>query len=214
MFRMHWTQYLQDLICWSAIGARTTESQTHREMASGLSSAVGFKNGTDGGLEVAINALKSVKHPHRFLGINSDGVVSIFETRGNSHGHIVLRGGSNGPNYDTANIAHCETALNRAGLSPSIMVDCSHANSSKNHTNQPLVTRDIGRQIQEGNSSIVGIMLESHLHEGRQDIPDDLTQLQYGVSVTDACMNWEATETALNELAHTVRAVLPQRHSA
>ena len=207
-------QYLQDLICWSAIGARTTESQTHREMASGLSSAVGFKNGTDGGLEVAINALKSVKHPHRFLGINSDGVVSIFETRGNSHGHIVLRGGSNGPNYDTANIAHCETALNRAGLSPSIMVDCSHANSSKNHTNQPLVTRDIGRQIQEGNSSIVGIMLESHLNEGRQDIPDDLTQLQYGVSVTDACMNWEATETALRELAHTVRAVLPQRHSA
>ena len=207
-------QYLQDLICWSAIGARTTESQTHREMASGLSSAVGFKNGTDGGLEVAINALKSVKHPHRFLGINSDGVVSIFETRGNSHGHIVLRGGSYGPNYDAANIAHCETALNRAGLSPSIMVDCSHANSSKNHANQALVTRDIGRQIQEGNSSIVGIMLESHLHEGRQDIPDDLTQLQYGVSVTDACMNWEATETTLRELAHTVRAVLPQRHSA
>ena len=207
-------QYLQDLICWSAIGARTTESQTHREMASGLSSAVGFKNGTDGGLEVAINALKSVKHPHRFLGINSDGVVSIFETRGNSHGHIVLRGGSYGPNYDAVNIAHCETALNRAGLSPSIMVDCSHANSSKNHTNQPLVTRDIGRQIQEGNSSIVGIMLESHLHEGRQDIPDDLTQLQYGVSVTDACMNWEATETALRELAHTVRVVLPRRHSA
>ena len=206
-------QYLQDLICWSAIGARTTESQTHREMASGLSSAVGFKNGTDGSLDVAINALKSVEHPHRFLGINSDGIVSIFETRGNPYGHVVLRGGSNGANYDSVNISKCETALSQAGLPSNIMVDCSHANSSKDHNVQPLVTRDISNQILKGNKSIVGLMLESHLHEGRQDIPDDLTQLQYGVSVTDACMNWEATETALCELAHTVRAVLPQRHS-
>ena len=207
-------QYLQDLICWSAIGARTTESQTHREMASGLSSAVGFKNGTDGSLDVAINALKSVEHPHRFLGINSDGIVSIFETRGNPYGHVVLRGGSNGPNYDSVNISKCETALSQAGLPSNIMVDCSHANSSKDYNVQPLVTRDISNQILKGNKSIVGLMLESHLHEGRQDIPDDLAQLQYGVSVTDACMNWEATETALRELAHTVRVVLPRRHSA
>ena len=140
-------QYLHDLICWSAIGARTTESQTHREMASGLSSAVGFKNGTDGSLDVAINALKSVQHPHRFLGINSEGVVSIFETRGNPYGHVVLRGGSNGPNYDSVNISKCESELAKAGLPSNIMVDCSHANSSKDHNVQPLVTRDISNQI-------------------------------------------------------------------
>jgi 3-deoxy-7-phosphoheptulonate synthase len=207
-------QYLQDLICWSAIGARTTESQTHREMASGLSSAVGFKNGTDGSLDVAINALKSVQHPHRFLGINSEGVVSIFETRGNPYGHVVLRGGSNGPNYDSVNIAKCEAALTQAGLPSNIMVDCSHANSSKDHNVQPLVTRDIGNQIVKGNKSIVGLMLESHLHAGRQDIPADLTDLQYGVSVTDACMDWNTTEYSLRELANGLRSALRSRQES
>jgi 3-deoxy-7-phosphoheptulonate synthase len=207
-------QYLQDLICWSAIGARTTESQTHREMASGLSSAVGFKNGTDGSLDVAINALKSVKHPHRFLGINSEGVVSIFETRGNPYGHVVLRGGSNGPNYDSVNIAKCEAALTQAGLPSNIMVDCSHANSSKDHNVQPLVTRDISNQIVKGNKSILGLMLESHLHAGRQDIPADLTDLEYGVSVTDACMDWTTTEDSLRELANGLRSALRSRQES
>ena len=207
-------QYLHDLICWSAIGARTTESQTHREMASGLSSAVGFKNGTDGSLDVAINALKSVRHPHRFLGINSEGVVSIFETRGNPYGHVVLRGGSNGPNYDSVNISKCESELAKAGLPSNIMVDCSHANSSKDHNVQPLVTRDISNQILKGNKSIVGVMLESHLNEGRQDIPDDLSDLQYGVSVTDACMDWGTTENSLRELAHTLQSTLGHRRDA
>ena len=207
-------QYLHDLICWSAIGARTTESQTHREMASGLSSAVGFKNGTDGSLDVAINALKSVQHPHRFLGINSEGVVSIFETRGNIYGHVVLRGGSNGPNYDSVNISKCESELAKAGLPSNIMVDCSHANSSKDHNVQPLVTRDISNQILKGNKSIVGVMLESHLNEGRQDIPADLSDLQYGVSVTDACMDWGTTENSLRELAHTLQSTLRHRRDA
>ena len=204
-------QYLQDLISWSAIGARTTESQTHREMASGLSSAVGFKNGTDGSLDVAINALKSVKHPHRFLGINSEGVVSIFETKGNPYGHVVLRGGSNGPNYDSVNIAKCEHALASAELPKNIMVDCSHANSSKDHNIQPLVARDISNQIVKGNKSIVGLMLESHLREGRQAIPGDLNELEDGVSVTDACINWADTQASLRELADAVRDALPQR---
>lgn len=207
-------QYLHDLICWSAIGARTTESQTHREMASGLSSAVGFKNGTDGSLDVAINALKSVQHPHRFLGINSEGVVSIFETRGNPYGHVVLRGGSNGPNYDSVNISKCESELAKAGLPSNIMVDCSHANSSKDHNVQPLVTRDISNQILKGNKSIVGVMLESHLNEGRQDIPADLSDLQYGVSVTDACMDWGTTENSLREIAHTLQSTLRHRRDA
>ena len=207
-------QYLHDLICWSAIGARTTESQTHREMASGLSSAVGFKNGTDGSLDVAINALKSVQHPHRFLGINSEGVVSIFETRGNPYGHVVLRGGSNGPNYDSVNISKCESELAKAGLPSNIMVDCSHANSSKDHNVQPLVARDISNQILKGNKSIVGVMLESHLNEGRQDIPADLSDLQYGVSVTDACMDWDTTETSLRELADSLQSTLMHRREA
>ena len=207
-------QYLHDLICWSAIGARTTESQTHREMASGLSSAVGFKNGTDGSLDVAINALKSVQHPHRFLGINSEGVVSIFETRGNPYGHVVLRGGSNGPNYDSVNISKCESELAKASLPSNIMVDCSHANSSKDHNVQPLVARDISNQILKGNKSIVGVMLESHLNEGRQDIPADLSDLQYGVSVTDACMDWGTTENSLRELAQTLQSTLRHRRDA
>ncbi|MCY4263372.1 MAG: 3-deoxy-7-phosphoheptulonate synthase, partial [Gammaproteobacteria bacterium] len=204
-------QYMQDLIAWSAIGARTTESQTHREMSSGLSSPVGFKNGTDGGLMVAINAMQSVSSPHRFLGINSEGQVSVVTTRGNPYAHVVLRGGSNGPNFDSVHVAQCEAALQQGGVSTNIMVDCSHANSSKDPELQPLVLKDITHQIMEGNHSIIGVMLESHIHAGNQSIPQDLSQLRYGVSVTDACMGWETTETALLEMTDKLREILPVR---
>ncbi|PLW82111.1 3-deoxy-7-phosphoheptulonate synthase [Kineobactrum sediminis] len=204
-------QYLQDLISWSAIGARTTESQTHREMASGLSCAVGFKNGTDGGLTVATNALNSVAKPHRFLGINSQGKVSVFTTRGNRYGHIVLRGGSTGPNYDSVHIRLCEQALEKAGVPQNIMVDCSHANSNKQPELQPLVVENVGNQIIEGNRSLVGLMIESHINPGSQAIPADLEQLQYGVSVTDGCIGWEETEDSLRALRRQLREVLPAR---
>ena len=204
-------QYLQDLISWSAIGARTTESQTHREKASGLSSAVGFKNGTDGGLDVAVNAMKSVSNPHRFLGINSDGKVSVFETRGNPYGHVVLRGGSAGPNYDSVHVTLCEQALEKAGLPSNIMVDCSHANSDKKPLLQPLVAQNIATQIIEGNQSIIGLMLESHLHAGNQSIPTDLSQLAYGVSVTDGCIDWPSTADVLTQIADKLRNVLSNR---
>lgn len=204
-------QYLQDLISWSAIGARTTESQTHREMASGLSSAVGFKNGTDGGLTVATNALQSVASPHRFLGINRQGQVSVFTTKGNAYGHIVLRGGSAGPNYDSVHVKLCEQALAKAGVAENIMVDCSHANSSKNPELQPLVVENVANQILEGNQSIVGLMIESHLKAGNQSIPADLADLEYGVSITDGCIDWETTETCLREMRDKLQAVLPRR---
>ncbi len=204
-------QYLQDLISWSAIGARTTESQTHREMASGLSSAVGFKNGTDGGLTVATNALNSVSKPHRFLGINRKGQVSVFTTKGNAHGHIVLRGGSAGPNYDSVHIRLCEQALEKAGLAKNIMVDCSHANSNKQPELQPLVVENVGNQIIEGNQSIVGLMIESNIHAGNQSIPSDLNDLAYGVSVTDGCIDWESTEACLRTLREQVKEALQQR---
>lgn len=204
-------QYLQDLISWTAIGARTTESQTHREMASGLSSAVGFKNGTDGGLDVAVNAMKSVCNPHRFLGINSEGKVSVFETRGNRYGHVVLRGGSGGPNYDSVHIALCEQALEKASLPRNIMVDCSHANSEKNPELQPLVADNVAHQILEGNNSIIGLMLESHIHAGAQKIPADLGALEYGVSITDGCIDWETTEHLLLSIADKLRDKLPLR---
>ncbi len=207
-------QYLQDLISWSAIGARTTESQTHREMASGLSSAVGFKNGTDGSLDVAVNAMKSVCNPHRFLGINSDGKVSIFETRGNRYGHVVLRGGSGGPNYDSVHVALCEQALEKAALPRNIMVDCSHANSDKKPELQPLVAENVANQIIEGNTSIIGLMLESNIHSGNQKIPADLNDLQYGVSVTDGCIDWESTESLLRSMADNLREALPARQGA
>lgn len=204
-------QYLQDLITWSAIGARTTESQTHREMASGLSSPVGFKNGTDGGLTVATNALMSVSSPHSFLGINNDGQVAIIRTTGNQYGHIVLRGGSSGPNYDSVSVKLCEEALKKAGLAQNIMIDCSHANSSKDPGRQPLVVQDVIGQIHEGNRSIVGFMIESHLGWGNQNIPDNLADLKYGVSITDACIDWDTTEQCLLNLADKVRDILPKR---
>ena len=204
-------QYLQDLISWTAIGARTTESQTHREMASGLSSAVGFKNGTDGGLTVATNALHSAAKAHRFLGINGQGQVSVFTTRGNAYGHIVLRGGTAGPNYDSMNIKLCEDALAKAGVSKNIMVDCSHANSSKQPELQPSVVENVANQILEGNTSIIGLMIESNLHAGNQDIPANLEDLKYGVSVTDGCIDWPTTEASLRAMRDTLKAALIER---
>ena len=204
-------QYLQDLISWAAIGARTTESQTHREMASGLSSAVGFKNGTDGSLTVAINALQSVSSPHRFLGINQAGGVSIVTTKGNSYGHVVLRGGNGKPNYDSVSVALCEQELNKAGIRPNVMVDCSHANSNKDPALQPLVMENVANQIVEGNQSIVGLMVESHLGWGNQSIPKDLSELKYGVSVTDACIDWDTTEKTVLNMHAKLKDVLPRR---
>jgi 3-deoxy-7-phosphoheptulonate synthase len=205
-------QYIQDLISWSAIGARTTESQTHREMSSGLSCAVGFKNGTDGGLEVAVNAMKSVQHQHSFLGINSEGQVSIIRTKGNDYGHVVLRGGNGRPNYDSVSVAICEKALDKAGLKPNIMIDCSHANSFKDPKHQPLVAQNAANQIVEGNQSIVGLMIESHLEWGNQSIPKDLSELKYGVSVTDACIDWASTEESLLKMREKLKDVLPTRN--
>jgi len=187
-------QYIDELIAWSAIGARTTESQTHREMASGLSMPVGFKNGTDGSIQVALNALQSASMPHNFLGINQKGQVSIFQTKGNAHGHIILRGGGSQPNFDALNVKLAEGKLKEANLPPRIVVDCSHGNSNKDYKIQASVFEDVIQQIQNGNTSIVGMMLESNLHEGNQPIPRKLEQLAYGVSVTDKCIGWEETE--------------------
>ncbi|MFK0573953.1 3-deoxy-7-phosphoheptulonate synthase [Endozoicomonas sp.] len=206
-------QYLQDLVAWSAIGARTTESQTHREMASGLSSAVGFKNGTDGGLEVAINALQSVSSPHRFLGLNSQGQVAVTHTKGNPYGHIVLRGGNGRPNYDSVSVALCEKELEKAGIRANIMVDCSHANSNKDPALQPLVMENVTNQIVEGNKSIVGMMVESNIGWGSQKMTDDLDDLQYGVSITDACIDWKTTEKTLRSIRDKLKDVLPGRRS-
>lgn len=204
-------QYYQDLISWSAIGARTTESQTHREMSSGLSSPVGFKNGTDGGLTVATNAMQSVKHGHSFLGLNENGQVAIINTKGNPYAHVVLRGGNGKPNYDATSVAEAEAALAKAKVSNKIMIDTSHANSNKDPYLQPLVLKNITEQILDGNKSIVGIMVESHLKGGRQDIPENLSDLEYGKSVTDGCIDWETTEKALLEMHEALKDVLPNR---
>jgi len=204
-------QYLQDLISWSAIGARTTESQTHREMSSGLSCAVGFKNGTDGSLTVAINALQSVSSPHRFLGINQDGQVAIITTKGNQYGHVVLRGGNGKPNYDSVSVSLCERELDKAKVPMNIMVDCSHANSNKDPALQPLVMDNVANQIVEGNTSIVGLMVESNIGWGNQPLCNDLNQLKYGVSVTDACIDWEATENSIRSMHAKLKGVLGER---
>jgi 3-deoxy-7-phosphoheptulonate synthase len=204
-------QYLQDLIAWSAIGARTTESQTHREMASGLSSAIGFKNGTDGSLGVAINALQSVASPHRFLGINSAGQVAVLHTRGNPFAHIVLRGGSKGPNFDADSIRACEAALAALPGVANIMVDCSHANSGKDHERQAQVAASIRDQILAGNESVIGLMIESHLHGGNQALTGDPAALRRGVSITDACIDWSSTEALLRDLHQSLNARLAAR---
>lgn len=204
-------QYVQDLFSWTAIGARTTESQTHRKMASGFSAPVGFKNGTNGDYGVAINAILCASHKNDFVSIDPQGQVAVIRTKGNPHTHMVLRGGSEGPNYDAKHIAACEKQIVHSGLPANIMVDCSHANSSKNHKNQLLVLDDIAQQIVEGNQSIKGVMVESNINEGNQPIPDDLSQLEYGVSVTDKCIDWESTEKVLRELAAKVGPVLKDR---
>lgn len=204
-------QYMHDLIAWSAIGARTTESQTHREMSSGLSSPVGFKNGTDGGLKVATNALLSVANPHSFLGIDVHGKVAIINTTGNRYGHVVLRGGDSKPNYDSVSVALAERELEKAKVTANIMIDASHANSNKDPGLQPLVMDNVSNQILEGNKSIIGMMVESHIKFGRQDIPKDLSQLEYGKSVTDGCIDWETTETAVRQMRDKLQDVLPKR---
>ena len=194
-------QYLADLISWSAIGARTIESQTHREMASGLSSPVGFKNATDGSLQIAIDALQAVSSPHNFLGINRQGQVSVVRTKGNAYGHIVLRGGGGKPNYDIATIKACEQSLENVSLAKSIVIDCSHENSNKDPANQEMVFKHCIEQRITGNQSIIGMMLESNLEWGNQKIPEDLSALKYGVSITDACIDWETTERIIRDAA-------------
>ena len=198
-------QYLGDLISWTAIGARTAESQTHREIASGLSTPVGFKNGTDGSLSVAINAIKSAQNSHHFLGLNDLGQTTVYKTKGNRYSHVVLRGGPE-PNFDKKSIALCEKKLKEAGLPSRIMIDCSHGNSNKDFNLQPMVAHSSIDQVLDYNHSIIGFMLESNIEEGNQQIPEDLSELKYGVSLTDACMNWETTEALLSEAAERLRA--------
>ncbi|ABM02152.1 3-deoxy-D-arabinoheptulosonate-7-phosphate synthase [Psychromonas ingrahamii 37] len=204
-------QYLGDLFSWSAIGARTTESQTHREMASGLSMPVGFKNGTDGSLSTAVNAMKSASSPHRFMGINQLGQSALLQTSGNRDGHVILRGGGGKPNYDSVNVALAEQALKKAKVEEVLIVDCSHENSNKNHTLQPLVAKDVFHQVTEGNKSIVGIMLESNINEGNQAATLPKASLKYGVSVTDACIDWETTSQLLAEAVNVLKDTLKTR---
>lgn len=204
-------QYLAELFSWSAIGARTSESQTHREMASGLSMPVGFKNGTDGSLDIAINALQSAASGHSFMGINADGQVSIIKTQGNPDGHIILRGGKQ-PNYDSVCVADCEYEVGQAKLTAGLVVDCSHANSSKDYRRQPMVAKNVVNQILEGNQSVIGIMLESHLHAGNQSNKGlAANELKYGVSITDGCIDWQTSEDLINHMRDKLITVLPMR---
>jgi 3-deoxy-7-phosphoheptulonate synthase len=204
-------QYLGDLVAWTAIGARTSESQTHREMASGLSTPVGFKNGTDGSLDAAVNGIISASKPHSFLGINMQGRSSVVRTHGNRYGHLVLRGGGDRPNYDTVSVAMAEQALTKAKLPANLVVDCSHANSYKKPEMQPLVMHDCVNQIRLGNRSIVGLMVESFIEAGNQPIPDELSKLRYGCSVTDACVDWPTTEKMILEAHETLKGPLTGR---
>ncbi|EQA02154.1 3-deoxy-7-phosphoheptulonate synthase [Glaesserella parasuis SW114] len=197
-------QYLADLFSWSAIGARTTESQTHREMASGLSMVVGFKNGTDGNLGVAINAMQASAMGHSFIGINQQGQVTVLHTKGNPDGHVILRGGKS-PNFEAQYVQECEQALRKAGLPKAIMIDCSHGNSNKDYRRQPLVAENVLQQLVAGNQSIIGLMIESHLFAGNQSSEQPFEQMQYGVSITDACIDWQTTETLLTDFAETLR---------
>lgn len=205
-------QYLQDLVSWTAIGARTTESPTHRKLSSGISSAVGFKNNVDGSLTVAVNAIRSASSANSFISITEDGKVAAFRTAGNPHCHVILRGGRE-PNYDAASVAQCEDDLRKANLPLNLMIDCSHGNSQKQHQRQLEVLKDVTQQIVNGNKSIIGVMLESNLCEGNQPIPDDPEEIRYGVSVTDACVNWESTEAALREMAAQLQPVLSTRQA-
>src|SRR5437660_6071259 len=197
-------QFISDLVIWGAIGARTTESQVHRELASGLSMPVGFKTGTDGDVQIAIDAVRAGAHPHRFLGVTEQGLCAIVSTRGNPDCHVILRGGQSGPNYDAANVRKAASALSDARLPARLMIDCSHGNSGKDHRRQSVVAHDIATQVAGGETAIVGVMMESFLVEGRQDLTAGGT-LRYGQSVTDACMGWDTTLGVLAELANAVR---------
>jgi 3-deoxy-7-phosphoheptulonate synthase len=198
-------QYIADLVTWGAIGARTVESQVHRQLASGLSMAVGFKNGTKGNIDIALDAIRAARGSHQFLSVTKDGRCAIVKTRGNNTCHVILRGGSDGPNYSPEHLAAVSAALTKAGLVDSIMVDCSHGNSNKDHRNQPSVARALADQIAQGNHSITGVMIESHLVEGRQEAKPGQS-LAHGQSITDACINWDDTVPVLENLAAAVRA--------
>ena len=198
-------QFIADLVAWGAIGARTTESQVHRQLASGLSMPIGFKNGTYGTVQLAVDAVVSAAHPHRFLGVTEQGLAAIVQTTGNPDCHVILRGGTSGTNYDEVSVKKAAELLDRAGLRASVLVDCSHGNSNKDYRKQPDVAKEVSRQIADGSTSIFGVMVESFLEDGRQDLKDP-ANLKYGLSVTDACLGWDATMPVLVELANAVRA--------
>jgi 3-deoxy-7-phosphoheptulonate synthase len=206
-------QYFGDLVSWAAIGARTTESQTHREMASGLSMPVGFKNGTDGGLEVALNAMISARHPHTFVGITADGVGAVVKTAGNPDRHIVLRGGSGRPNYDAAHVSRAAKLAASHDVARPILIDCSHDNSGKDYAQQPAVFRDVLEQVHAGSSAILGVMLESNIHAGKQTWKPQV-EPEYGISITDACIGWSDTERLLEEAASAVASRGPRAGTA
>ena len=199
-------QYIGDLVSWAAIGARTTESQTHREMASGLSMPVGFKNATDGSLQIALDAMQAARVPHSFLGIDQDGFTGVVRTKGNHFGHVVLRGGRLRTNYDAESINEALAALQKQGQEPSLMVDCSHANANKQHAQQEEVARSVIAQRAAGNTALIGLMVESYLEEGNQALPANLADLKYGVSVTDACVSWQTTERMLRDAYERLQA--------
>ncbi|MGE3773201.1 MAG: 3-deoxy-7-phosphoheptulonate synthase [Gammaproteobacteria bacterium] len=198
-------QFIADLIAWGAIGARTTESQVHRELASGLSMPVGFKNGTDGSIQIAVDAIGAVRHPHHFLSVTKQGISAIVTTKGNDNCHVILRGSNTGPNHDAASVAKCAETLRKAGLPTRLMIDCSHGNSRKDHTRQPQVAAEVADQIAGGSDYVCGVMIESHLREGRQNHSAE-TPLVYGQSITDACIAWDTTVPVLERLAEAVRA--------
>eukprot|EP00164_Ancoracysta_twista_P001333 GFYU01001740.1.p1 GENE.GFYU01001740.1~~GFYU01001740.1.p1 ORF type:complete len:382 (+),score=107.93 GFYU01001740.1:38-1147(+) len=199
-------QYISDLVAWGAIGARTTESQVHRELASGVSCPVGFKNGTDGNIQIAVDAIRSSSQPHNFLGVTKQGLAAIVSTTGNDACHVILRGANTGPNYDAENVKKVSDKLASVKLPVKIMIDCSHGNSKKNHKNQPLVADNIAEQVSAGDKAIFGVMIESNLNEGRQDLVEGQKEkLKYGVSITDACVHWDDTVSCINTLAAAVQ---------
>jgi 3-deoxy-7-phosphoheptulonate synthase len=202
-------QFTSDLVTWGAIGARTTESQVHRELASACSMPVGFKNGTDGGVQIAIDAIRAAAHPHRFIGVTEQGLAGIVSTTGNSDCHVILRGGATGPNYDAIHVQKTLAALRDAGLPPRLMIDASHGNSEKDYRRQPVVVHDVATQVAQGEAGVIGMMMESFLVDGRQDL-GDATRLVYGQSITDACMGWDVTVPVLHDLAAAVRS---RRHT-
>jgi 3-deoxy-7-phosphoheptulonate synthase len=204
-------QYIADVISWTAIGARTTESQTHREMASGLSMPVGFKNGTDGGFRIAVNAMLAASQPHRFLGINSHGLASIVTTTGTPDTHLVLRGGKHGPNYDAPHVEKAVAELVHHGLHPRVMVDCSHDNAAKDYTRQPIALQNVAEQVMAGSDHLMGVMVESHLVAGNQKLPKNLQDLVYGQSITDACVDFATTAEMLRSLAASLNHRHPRR---